>query len=100
MPRTKDKPESNGHLRLSLSSQQYTLLRKMPEKFGVELARRYKQTTFGSFARRGYIRQSGQYFTKTELAYGALAEYQQAEIFRKNESAALSIFLRRVIGAS
>jgi len=79
-----------------LSSAQYTLLRKMPARFGLDLARRYKQTTFGSFARRGYVKEVNSVFTVTSNGRQALEEFSRANVFRRQESDKLSKFFRRL----
>jgi len=79
-----------------LSSAQYTLLRKMPSRFGLDLARRYKQTTFGSFARRGYVKEVNGVFTVTSDGRQTLEEFSRADVFRRQESEKLSKFFRRL----
>lgn len=82
---------------MKLSALQYTMLRQMPDEFNIDLARRYKQTTFGSMAQRGFIRRKGSKFVRTNEANSALEQFRRAEIFRRVVTDRLSIHFREVL---
>lgn len=79
---------------MRLSSLQYSLLRKMPDECDVDLALRYKQTTFGSLGRRGMIKKVGKRFVKTTDGKEALFQFGREEVFRKSINGKLSIHFR------
>ena len=82
---------------ISLSSRQYAMLKKLPDKFDVELARRYNQTTLGSFARRGYVRKVHGKFLVTADGAFALESFGREEIFRRVVTERLSVHFREVL---
>lgn len=77
-----------------LSSRQYAMWKKMPESFGIELARKYNQTTFGSYARRGWVARHGSTFRKTRDGHEQADTFGQEEIFRQYVSEKISVHFR------
>lgn len=69
---------------IRLSSRQYAMLKQMPMKFNEDTAREFNQTTLGSFARRGYVKEvkQGQFVFTTD-GHDALKDFGNDQIYRK-----------------
>ena len=85
---------------ISLSSLQWAQFRKLPEEFGLDYARKLKQTTLGSFGARGYVKRYGNKFRVTSLGREARDGFGHEEIHRKNALDKLSIHFREVLEMS
>ena len=77
-----------------LSSRQYAMWKRMPDDFGILQARKYNQTTLGSFATRGWLVKHGSSFHKTRQGHEEADAFGHEEIFRKLISDRISIHFK------
>lgn len=83
---------------LNLSSRQYALLKHLHNKqrFTDDEAREFNQTTFGSFGKRGYVRQAANGFEVTAVGKSACKEWGADEIYRQT-GGRLSVYFKDIM---
>jgi hypothetical protein len=77
---------------IRLSSQQWAALQVIPEVMSTQIAANYKQTTLGSFARRGYMLRFGNTLRMTTDGKAAREQFGREDILRKVISGKLSVY--------
>ncbi len=94
-------------MRITLSSMQYTMLRivKQQKVFNMKEAALYRQPTYSSMVRRGYLvteqdSEGDVVFKVTPAAGAALSQFDSEDVYRQRESASLSKFLERYVHRS
>ena len=88
-------------MRITLSSMQYTMLKEVlrVKTFSLDTAALYRQPTYTSMARRGYLvteydpASEQTIFVVTPAARAAVAQFEADDILRSRESSNLSAWL-------